>query len=123
MKGTSDIGYIGDDKGTTDSTLSPHVSTEQGRLIDSLEPHDSYEGKHRWDPTATWTPAEEAAVVRKTDFILLTWICVMFFGLQLGQYNSNRKDESDIFNIPSRPRKHTECYHGQPARRLAHEHQ
>ena len=64
--------------------LSPNNSLDLGNLVNTLEPHDSYEGKHRWDPTATWTSHEEAVVVRKTDFYLLTWICVMFFGLQLG---------------------------------------
>lgn len=67
-----------------------HVSVAQvGRenLSDAIPPHDSYEGKHRWDPSATWTPEEEAAVVRKTDYILLSWICVMFFGLQLDRGN------------------------------------
>lgn len=62
------------------------VEVSRGHLADSLEPHDSYEGKHRWDPTATWTQAEENAVVRKTDLYLLTWICIMFFGLQLGLF-------------------------------------
>ena len=42
-----------------------------------------YECRHRFDPSATWTPEEEARVVRKTDLRLLTWLCLMFFGLQL----------------------------------------
>ncbi len=65
--------------------LSSDNSLGQGNLVDALEPHDAYEGKHRWDPTAAWSPHEEAVVVRKTDFYLLTWICLMFFGLQLGK--------------------------------------
>ena len=52
-----------------------------------LPPHESYEGRHRWDPTFTWTEAEERQVVRKTDFYLLSWLCVMFFGLQLDRGN------------------------------------
>jgi hypothetical protein len=46
-------------------------------LADALPPHESYEGRHRWDPSATWTNKEEKRVVRKTDLYLLSWICVM----------------------------------------------
>jgi hypothetical protein len=57
-----------------------HVSTPpvgQQQLSRVIEPHDTYEGKHRWDPDAEWTPAEEAAVVLKTDFLLLGWVSLM----------------------------------------------
>lgn len=46
-------------------------------LSDSLAPHESYEGRHRYDPGATWTEQEERRVVWKTDLYLLSWICVM----------------------------------------------
>jgi hypothetical protein len=46
-------------------------------LSDQVPPHESYEGLHRWDPAATWTPEEEKKLVRKTDFILLSWLCLM----------------------------------------------
>lgn len=49
----------------------------QEQLADTLPPHESYEGVHRWDPSATWTAKEEAAVVRKTDLYLLSWVCLM----------------------------------------------
>lgn len=56
-------------------------------LADVTPPHDSYEGKHRFDPTAKWTDVEERRVVRKTDMYLLSILCVMFFGLQLDRGN------------------------------------
>lgn len=56
-------------------------------LSSAIPPDDLYEGRHRWDPTATWSPEEEKAVVRKTDIWLMTWVCVMFFGLQLDRGN------------------------------------
>ncbi|KAK4225998.1 major facilitator superfamily domain-containing protein [Podospora fimiseda] len=56
-------------------------------LSSTIPPDDAYEGKHRWDPLATWTPEEEKTVVRKTDIWLLSWLCVMFFGLQLDRGN------------------------------------
>jgi hypothetical protein len=46
-------------------------------LSDALPPHETYEGRHRYDPAATWTEQEERRVVRKTDLYLLSWICLM----------------------------------------------
>ena len=56
---------------------SPQVGRDH--LYDTLPPHESYEGLHRWDPAAKWTAEEEAAVVRKTDLYLLSWICLMVY--------------------------------------------
>ncbi|EXF75469.1 hypothetical protein COL5a_010132 [Colletotrichum fioriniae] len=64
---------------------APVVGREN--LSDLVPPHESYEGKHRWDPAATWTEAEERKVVRITDIKLLTMLCIMFFGLQLDRGN------------------------------------
>ena len=43
----------------------------------AVRPHETYEGGHRFDPDATWTAEEERRVVRKTDLILLPWLCLM----------------------------------------------
>lgn len=67
------------------SETEPLVGREH--LSGALPPTESYEGRHRWDPLATWSEAEERRLVRKTDFHLLTWLCVMFFGLQLDRGN------------------------------------
>ena len=50
-------------------------------------PHPSYENLHRFDPNARWTYHEEASVRRKTDYTILLWILVMFFGLNLDRGN------------------------------------
>jgi len=64
------------ERGPTSSQLT---ATRVGRenLADALPPHETYEGLHRYDPGATWTPEEERRVVRKTDFLLLSWLCIM----------------------------------------------
>ena len=65
---------------TSDGQQISQISvTEVGRehLSDALAPHETYEGRHRYDPGVTWTKQEERRVVRKTDFLLLSWICVM----------------------------------------------
>jgi hypothetical protein len=33
------------------------------------QPIEKYEGAHRFDPNATWTPAEEKALVRTVSFL------------------------------------------------------
>ncbi|KEF56225.1 uncharacterized protein A1O9_07806 [Exophiala aquamarina CBS 119918] len=63
------------------------VPAGRENLSTALPPHESYEGRHRWDPSFTWTEAEERRLVRKTDLYLLSWLCVMFFGLQLDRGN------------------------------------
>lgn len=77
-----------------------YSSSDQGvgraHLADVVPPHDSYEGRHRFDPAATWTPAEERRVVRKTDLCLLGWLCLMFFGLQLDRGNNSNATADDL---------------------------
>ncbi|KAH6654511.1 major facilitator superfamily domain-containing protein [Truncatella angustata] len=63
------------------------VEVGRQNIHESIRPHESYEGGHRFDPYATWTAEEEKTVVRKTDLKLLSWLCVMFFGLQLDRGN------------------------------------
>lgn len=69
------------------SLTSDEPAVGRAELSSAIPPDDRYEGKHRWDPLATWTPVEERQVVRKTDIWLLSWLCVMFFGLQLDRGN------------------------------------
>ncbi|KAI4801380.1 putative MFS transporter [Aureobasidium sp. EXF-8845] len=70
---------------TVETDLKP--TAQVGRDHIELRPHASYEGAHRWDPLAEWTAEEEARVVRKTDFFLLSFLMLMFFGLQLDRGN------------------------------------
>ncbi|KAJ0168106.1 putative transporter [Colletotrichum tanaceti] len=67
-------------------------------LSDLVQPYESYEGKHRWDPAATWTAAEERKVVRITDLKLLSMLCVMFFGLQLDRGNLSNALADDFLS-------------------------
>ena len=50
-------------------------------------PIDTYEGRHRYDPKARWTPAEEKRLVRRLDWRICSWCCLMFFALQLDRGN------------------------------------
>ncbi|KAA8644918.1 hypothetical protein EYZ11_005300 [Aspergillus tanneri] len=63
------------------------VAVGREHLAGVTPPHESYEGYHRFYPTASWTAKEERRVVLKTDIMLLTCLCLMFFGLQLDRGN------------------------------------
>ena len=71
----------GDLKGTP----SPNDS------VDALEkyyvPIEKYEGRHRYDPKATWTEAEEKSLIRRLDLRVCAYCCFMFFALQLDRGN------------------------------------
>ncbi|PSN66773.1 MFS general substrate transporter [Corynespora cassiicola Philippines] len=48
-------------------SLKANLQVGRGELADIIPPHESYEGKHRFDPTASWTEDEERRVIRKLD--------------------------------------------------------
>ncbi|OBT86766.1 hypothetical protein VE02_04216 [Pseudogymnoascus sp. 03VT05] len=74
------------------------VRVGRENLSNALPPHEDYEGLHRFDPGATWTPAEEKRVILKTDLYLLSWICVMFAGLQLDRGNLSNATADNILD-------------------------
>ncbi|KAL9101469.1 MAG: hypothetical protein Q9163_003264 [Psora crenata] len=59
--------------------------------VESLEhyyvPIERYEGRHRYDPKATWTDAEERALIKRLDVRVCAYCCLMFFALQLDRGN------------------------------------
>ncbi|KAL8711942.1 MAG: hypothetical protein Q9220_003638 [cf. Caloplaca sp. 1 TL-2023] len=76
------LGELG--RGLTDKNGN-NVSLEQ-----YYAPIDTYEGKHRYDPKATWSAAEETALIRKLDVRVCAYVCFMFFALQLDRGNINQ---------------------------------
>ncbi len=41
------------------------------------EPIAKYEGAHRYDPQIEWSPHEEKALVRRLDWRICAWVCLM----------------------------------------------
>ncbi|KAK2813649.1 hypothetical protein FQN50_000047 [Emmonsiellopsis sp. PD_5] len=89
-----------DKHGVGESTVLPIESEEfrnavQGpstayATVDDVrfyKPIDEYEGIHRWDPYFEWDEKEEKRLVRKLDLRICSFVCLMFFALQLDRGN------------------------------------
>ncbi|KAJ5657047.1 major facilitator superfamily domain-containing protein [Penicillium longicatenatum] len=74
-------------KNDPDATATTRSVFDDPVLAKFYTPHPGYENLHRFDPQARWTYGEEARVRRKTDWRILLWILVMFFGLNLDRGN------------------------------------
>lgn len=61
----------------SDEGSKAHIEVGRENIHNAIAPHETYEGRHRFDPHVEWTAAEEKRVVRKTDMYLLSWLCVM----------------------------------------------
>lgn len=63
--------------GTVPQVSLVGVAVGRENLGRALPPHESYEGRSRWDPNLIFSDEEERRVVRKTDIRLLSWLCLM----------------------------------------------
>lgn len=63
--------------------LDPYVADHYKALYESVK----YECRHVFDPNLEWTAAEERRIVRKLDWHVCLWACVMFFALQVDRGN------------------------------------
>ncbi|KAH8681969.1 permease of the major facilitator superfamily [Xylariales sp. PMI_506] len=90
---TSDVKKTVEDvyDSTSDSEVfdgrNPFIDPEvANRWRDTYEAA-SYECRHKFDPELKWTEEDEKKLVKKLDWHVCLWACVMFFGLQLDRGN------------------------------------
>ncbi|KAJ3052872.1 hypothetical protein HK097_005493 [Rhizophlyctis rosea] len=51
------------------------------------QPREDYEGRHRFVPDLKWSQEEERLLVRKIDWKIMLFTCIMFFALQIDRGN------------------------------------
>ena len=71
----------------SDSKPVPSPSDSVDTLEKYYVPIETYEGRHRYDPKATWSEAEETSLIRRLDVRVCAYCCFMFFALQLDRGN------------------------------------
>ncbi|KAF3923188.1 hypothetical protein ABW20_dc0109463 [Dactylellina cionopaga] len=84
----ANVSPVSDDSSDDGSVKGRGVTFANSGLDDDLYlPVEKYEGLHRYDPKFEWDPKEEKKLVRKIDWRICTWACLMFFALQLDRGN------------------------------------
>ncbi|KKY23179.1 putative major facilitator superfamily domain general substrate transporter [Diplodia seriata] len=79
---------------STNPFLDPKVAEHWQAVYEKAE----YECRDIFDPTYTWTPEEEKKLIRKLDFRVCAWACVMFFGLQVDRGNLKQAVSDNMLN-------------------------
>ncbi|KAJ5450721.1 uncharacterized protein N7458_007170 [Penicillium daleae] len=73
--------------GETAEKINPFLDPEVAEYWRGVYEKAQYECRDVFDPTLTWSEEEERALVRKLDWRICLWACVMFFALQVDRGN------------------------------------
>ncbi|KAF7867374.1 hypothetical protein EAF04_005457 [Stromatinia cepivora] len=74
--------------------LDPDVAEQWTRIYEKSQ----YECRHVFDPSFSWTEEEERRLVRRLDWRVCLWACVMFFGLQVDRGNLVQAVADNLLN-------------------------
>ncbi|KAH7336835.1 major facilitator superfamily domain-containing protein [Rhizoctonia solani] len=81
-----------------DSTATQPSVFDDPNTLEVYRPPASYENAHRFDPDARWTWREEKALVRKVDWRIMLWACIMFFCLDLDRSNISQANTDNFLD-------------------------
>ncbi|CAE6508875.1 unnamed protein product [Rhizoctonia solani] len=79
-----------------DSVATQPSVFDDPKTLEVYRPPASYENAHRFDPDARWTWREEKALVRKVDWRIMLWACIMFFCLDLDRSNISQANTDNF---------------------------
>jgi hypothetical protein len=71
--------------------IATQPSVYDGEQAQHYQPRADWENIEAFDPSFRWTWREEIAAIRKVDWRVLSWVCVMFFAL--GMFRKTGLDE------------------------------
>ncbi|KAH6608346.1 hypothetical protein Trco_001692 [Trichoderma cornu-damae] len=77
----------GSEEGGYDGTKNPFSDPAVAQHWREVYEKSNYECRHVFDPSLSWSEEEERRLVRKLDWRVCLWACVMFFGLQVDRGN------------------------------------
>ncbi|CAE6473492.1 unnamed protein product [Rhizoctonia solani] len=81
-----------------DSVATQPSVFDDPKTLEVYRPPASYENAHRFDPDARWTWREEKALVRKVDWRIMLWACIMFFCLDLDRSNISQANTDNFLD-------------------------
>ncbi|CAK7564628.1 MAG: hypothetical protein SEPTF4163_002523 [Sporothrix epigloea] len=85
---TGSVDYSSSDDGNQFALeKNPFADPETAEYWRGVYEKANYECRHVFDPSFVWAEEEERKLVRKLDWHVCLWACVMFFGLQVDRGN------------------------------------